>query len=123
METKNGNRAAVIAEGYLSPMGIDNLPHQMQSQNVGRVGIHAGIGEILQNRFRVACAVVPDFQHELSIHNFCRYLNLTSRGIMSDTVVQEIIHGSCQQFFVRFQRCLPRRFPDQEVNAVGAVKF
>ena len=42
-----GNRTAVIAEGCLSPMGRDNLPHQMHSQNVGRVGVGAGIGEVL----------------------------------------------------------------------------
>ena len=114
-----GNRTAVIAEGCLATMSSDNLPHQMQPQNVGRVGVGAGIGEVSQNRFRVASAVVPDFQYKLSIHNFCRYPNITAGGIVSDAVIQEIIHGSCQQFFVRFQRCLSRRFPDQEVNAVG----
>ena len=39
-----GNRTAVIAEGCLATMSSDNLPHQMQPQNVGRVWVDASIG-------------------------------------------------------------------------------
>ena len=90
------NRTAVIAEGCLATMSSDNLPHQMQPQNVGRVGVGAGIGEVSQNRFRVASAVIPDFHHKLSVYNFCRYPYVAAGGIVADTVVQEIIHGSRQ---------------------------
>ena len=41
---KYGNCAAVIVEGCLATMSSDNLPHQMQPQNVGRVWVGAGIG-------------------------------------------------------------------------------
>ena len=58
---KGSNRTAVIVERCLTSMGRDNLLHQMQSQNVGCVGVGTGIGEVSQDRFRVACAVVPDF--------------------------------------------------------------
>ena len=34
-----GNRTAVIVERCLTSMGRDNLLHQMQPQNVGRVGV------------------------------------------------------------------------------------
>ena len=91
-----GNRTAVIAEGCLSTMGRDNLPHQMHSQNVGRVGVGAGIGEVSQHCFRVASAIVPEFQHELSVRDSCQYRNVTAGGIVVDTVVQKIIHGSRQ---------------------------
>ena len=39
-----GNRAAIITEHRLPAVGSDNLPHQMQPQNVGRVWVGAGIG-------------------------------------------------------------------------------
>ena len=81
------NRTAVIAEGCLATMSSDNLPHQMQPQNVGCVGVGTGIGEIPQNRFGVASAVVPDFQHELSVRDSCQYRNVTAGGIVVDTVV------------------------------------
>ena len=41
---KGSNRTAVVVERCLTSMGRDNLLHQMQSQNVGRVGVGAGIG-------------------------------------------------------------------------------
>ena len=100
-------------------MSSDNLPHQMQPQNVGRVGVGAGIEEVSQHCFRVANAVIPNSQYKLSIFKFCHHLNLTSAGIVPDAVIQEVVYGSCQQFFVCFQRCLSRRFPDQKVNAEG----
>lgn len=70
-EAKDGHGTAVIAEGCGSAVGRGNLLHQMQSQNVRGVGIRAGAGkEVFQNRFRIAPAVVPDFQHKLISHNF-----------------------------------------------------
>ena len=93
---KGSNRTAVIVERCLTSMGRDNLLHQMQSQNVGCVGVGTGIGEVSQDRFRISPAIVPDFQHKLSVYNFCRYPNVTAGGIVADTVVQEIIHGSRQ---------------------------
>ena len=114
-----GNRTAVIAEGCLSTMGFNDLLHQMQSQNVGRVGVGTGVAKVSQHCFRVASAVVPDFHHKLSVYNFCRYPDVAAGGIVPDAVVQEVVYGSCQQFFVCFQRCLSCRFPDGEVNAVG----
>ena len=38
-----GNRTAVIAEGCLATMSSDNLPHQMQPQNMGRIGVGTGV--------------------------------------------------------------------------------
>lgn len=99
---KYGNRTAMVMKYRLPAMGRDNLLYQMESQNVGCVGVGAGVREVLQNRFWVSRPVVPDFQHKLSVYNFCRYPNVTAGGIVADTVVQEIIHGSCQQFFVCF---------------------
>ena len=116
---KDSNRAVVVTKLRLPTVGSDNLLHQMQSQNVGRIGIGAGVGEVSQHRFRVACAVVPDFQHKLSVYNFCRYPNITAGGIVPDTVVQEVIYGPCQKFPIGFQHRLSCRFPDQQVNAVG----
>ena len=93
---KGSNRTAVVVERCLTSMGRDNLLHQMQSQNMGCVGVSAGIGEIPQNRFGVASAIVPDFQHELFVRDSCQYRNVTAGGIVVDTVVQKIIHGSRQ---------------------------
>lgn len=94
-QVKYGSCAAIVAERCLAIMSSDNLLYQMQPQNVGRVGIRAGIGEIPQNRFGVASAVVPDFQRKLSVCNFCRYPNVTAGGIVPDAVIQEVVHGPC----------------------------
>ena len=93
---KYGNRTAMVMKYRLPAMGRDNLLYQMESQNVGCVGVGTGIGEVSQDRFRISPAIVPDFQHKLSFCNFCRYPNVAAGGIVADTVVQEIIHGSRQ---------------------------
>ena len=41
-QVKYGNRTAIVTEYRLPAVSFDDLPHQMQSQNVGRVVVGTG---------------------------------------------------------------------------------
>lgn len=78
--------------------------------------IGAGAGQVLQNRFRVACTVVANQEQDLAVRDFCQHCNSTAGWIVLDTVVQEIIHSSCQQFPIGIQRCLSGRVRNQQFH-------
>ena len=66
-----------------------NLLHQMQPQNVGRVGV-VRAGKIPKNRFRIPRPVVPHRQHEPPVCQLRRNLNITAAGIVPDALFSRL---------------------------------